>query len=93
MGEGAYLTEAGGKATQPIPRAQPYSGLEMGMHFPLHIGTEVVLSHVEGDPNRPIIVGALPNERAQSPVTGAEGTMNRIRTRSGATIEIDDVKG
>ncbi len=31
------------------------------MHFPLLKGTEVVLSCVNGDIDRPIIVGAVPN--------------------------------
>lgn len=41
-----------------------------GMHSPLHKGTEVVLVHMNGDPDRPIIDGDVANAETHSPVTG-----------------------
>ena len=87
------MSAAGGHATRPIKRAQPSAGAESGTHFPLQIGTEVVLSHVDGDPDRPIILGAVPNQFSDSPVTKAEATKSRIKTRSGVLFEIDDHTG
>ena len=55
-----------GKASSWLHMAQPYGGGGHGMHFPLHKGTEVLLSFVDGDPDRPIIASAVPNfEQAQ----------------------------
>lgn len=83
----------GGRATCAIKRAQPSAGKDSGMHFPLHIGTEVVISHVDGDPDRPVIIGAVPNVANRSPVTAADATKSRISTRAGVLIEIDDAAG
>lgn len=60
----------GGRASRRIRMAQPTAGAGYGMHFPLRIGTEVIVTHVDGDPDRPVIAGAVPNPRTQSPVTG-----------------------
>ena len=51
--------------------AQPYAGENHGMHFPLHKGTEVLLTFIDGDPDRPIVQGAVPNAETSSPVTSA----------------------
>lgn len=40
------------------------------MYFPLRIGTEITVTHLDGDPDRPVISGAVPNPRTGSPVTG-----------------------
>jgi len=80
----------GGKASRWIRMAQSLSGGGYGMHFPLREGAEVVLSHIEGDPDRPIIVGATPNAVTPSPVTGANATQSVIRTSSGIYHEWDD---
>jgi type VI secretion system secreted protein VgrG len=97
-GEGRYrvvlpLHEAateGGRASRWVRRAQPSAGAGYGMHFPLHIGTEVAVAHVNGDPDRPVIVGAVPNASTGSPVVGANATQSRIRTGSGLVFELDD---
>ncbi len=80
----------GGKASRWVRRAQPSAGSGYGMHLPLHIGTECVIGFVNGDPDRPIIVGAVPNSETASPVTGPNATHSRIRTGSGVVIELDD---
>lgn len=84
------LTEPGGRASRWIRMAQPYSGRGYGMHMPLHIGTEVAIAHIDGDPDRPIILGSVPNTETVSPVVDAEATKNRIRTRSGILVEFED---
>lgn len=81
---------AGGRASRWVRRAQPSAGGGYGMHFPLHVGTEVAVGHVNGDPDRPVIVGAVPNAATQSPVVAENATQSRIRTGSGVVIELDD---
>jgi type VI secretion system secreted protein VgrG len=60
------------------------------MHFPLKPGVEVVLAFVDGDPDRPIIVGAVPNPLTPSPVVAANLKENIVRASSGARIRIID---
>lgn len=84
---------SGGKASAWIRMAQPYAGANQGMHFPLHKGTEVLLTFVEGDPDRPIIASAAPNPETQSPVTNVNSSMSKIATASGNTIHLEDKEG
>jgi type VI secretion system secreted protein VgrG len=82
--------EEGGRASRWVRMAQPHAGPGYGMHFPLHIGTEVLLAHVGGDPDRPVIVAAIPNPDTTSPVTSVNATQSRIQTRSGIVVEFED---
>ena len=84
------VTTAGGQASRWVRRVQPSAGAGYGMHLPLHVGTEVAVAHVRGDPDRPVILGAVPNAATESPITQASATQSRIRTGSGVTIELDD---
>ncbi len=80
-----------GKASTSIRRAQPYAGpADSGFHFPLLKGTEVVVSYLNGDPDRPIIVGALPNALNPDVVNSDSNVFNRIRSTSGSLFEIND---
>lgn len=82
-----------GKASRYIRMAQPYSGANMGMHFPLHKGTEVLLTFMDGDPDRPIIASSVPNPDTASPVTGGNQTQCKIQTGGGNKIVIEDEDG
>ena len=79
-----------GKASRAIRMAQPYAGTDSGIHFPLLKGTEVIITHVDGDPDRPVIAGAVPNPDTQSPVDSSNATQNRIVTTSGNVFQMDD---
>lgn len=71
-----------------IRMAQPFAGpAQGGMHFPLRPGTEVVIAFIDGDPDRPIIVGAVPNPSTPSPITSAEPHLHRIRSQEGTFFE------
>jgi type VI secretion system secreted protein VgrG len=72
--------------------AQPYSGPGYGSHHPLHKGTEVLIAHIDGDPDRPIIVGSVPNPHTPSPSTSANATQSVIQTASGIRIEMEDLQ-
>jgi type VI secretion system secreted protein VgrG len=75
------------KASRPVRMAQPFAGPDEGFHFPLKPGTEVLLAFVDGDPDRPVIVGALPNPQTPSPVTAVNSHLNRIQTANGVVIQ------
>jgi type VI secretion system secreted protein VgrG len=81
------------KASRWIRMIQPSSGAGYGIHFPLHIGTEVAIIHLDGDPDRPVILGAVPNPATTSPVVQANATQSRIKTSTGIVFELDDDVG
>ncbi len=83
----------GGRASRWIRMAQPYAGNSYGMHFPLHKGTEVLLTFIDGDPDRPIIAGSVPNPETASPITSANLTKSMVRSASGNEYHLDDQKG
>lgn len=97
-GEGRYLvrlhfdTAPPGeeKASCPIRMSQSHAGAGYGMHFPLRPGVEVLVAFLDGDPDRPIIVGAVPNAMTPSPVAASNASLNRIVTASGISINIRD---
>ncbi|WP_437798257.1 type VI secretion system Vgr family protein [Sorangium sp. So ce693] len=78
------------KASRPVRMAQPFSGVGHGMHFPLRPGTEVLVAFANGDPDRPVILGAMFNPLAPSPVTARNANQSRITTASGAMLEISE---
>jgi type VI secretion system secreted protein VgrG len=82
--------QTGGNASRWIRMAQPLSGPGFGVHFPLREGADVVLAHVQGDPDRPIIIGTVPNAVTVSPVTRANPTQSVIRTSAGIHLEFED---
>jgi type VI secretion system secreted protein VgrG len=82
-----------GKASAYLRLMQPYGGSNHGMHFPLHKGTEVLLAFIDGDPDRPVIIGTVPNPDHPSLVTEANQTQCRITTAGGNKIHIEDQAG
>jgi type VI secretion system secreted protein VgrG len=79
-----------GRATRWIRMAQSSTGGGYGMHFPLHTGTEVIVAHTFGDPDRPVIVGAVPNAATEHFIQETRATRSAIRSRSGVIIDIED---
>ncbi len=82
-----------GQASAWVRMMQPYAGGAEGFHFPLLKGTEVMVSFVGGDPDRPVIAGTVPNVATPSPVTGGNATENVIRTAGGNVLQLDDTRG
>jgi type VI secretion system secreted protein VgrG len=83
----------GGKATTWVRMMQPHAGSPEGFHFPLRTGTEVMIAFLAGDPDRPVIAGAVPNATTPSKVTAANNTKNVIHTGSDNRLEIEDLAG
>ncbi len=63
------------------------------MHFPLHKGTEVLLTFIDGDPDRPIIASAVPNPATASPVNTENQSESVIKTGGDNKIRIEDREG
>jgi hypothetical protein len=82
-----------GRASRPIRMAQPHAGPGYGFHFPLRSGVEVILTCIDGDPDRPIIAGAVPNPQTPSTVDPKNARRNVIRTGGNNEINIDDTEG
>jgi type VI secretion system secreted protein VgrG len=82
-----------GKATAWLRMAQPYAGGDHGMHFPLHKGTEVLITCIDGDPDRPIIAAAVPNPETPSPISDNNQTMAMITTSGQNKIHMEDQEG
>jgi len=85
--------KSGGKASRYIRMMQPYAGSNYGMHFPLHKGVEVLLSFIDGDLDRPVINGAVPNPETNSPVSTGNQTQNMLRSAGGNELHFDDTQG
>ena len=79
-----------GKASSHVRMVQPYGGPKSGMQFPLLKGTEVMWGCVGGNPDRPIILGAVPNPKYRAVANNQLNDRNRIRTPSGIMMEFTD---
>jgi type VI secretion system secreted protein VgrG len=77
-------------ASRPVRMLQSHVGENYGTHFPLKPGVEVAIAFIDGDPDRPLIVGAVPNPIKPSPVTNANPNVHRIRTSTGITLDIGE---
>lgn len=87
-----------GKASSFVRMAQPYAGKPLdsssvGLHFPLHKDTEVLLTFIDGDPDRPVIAGAVPNTATESPVIAKNQTQSVFRDNFGNELVFDSTTG
>jgi type VI secretion system secreted protein VgrG len=104
----SYLTEEGwyviklpfdldewspGGTSRPVRFAKPYSGDNYGHHFPLIDSAEVALLFTAGDPNRPIIMGAMHDSLHPDLVTNLNNTRNLIRTAGQNELRMEDKEG
>ncbi|MGD0526283.1 MAG: type VI secretion system tip protein TssI/VgrG [Polyangiaceae bacterium] len=83
----------GSQASARIRMMQPHAGSPEGMHLPLRKGTEVVLSFLGGDPDRPLIAGAVPNPLSPAVVHSGNATKNVIQTGGMNQITMEDQQG
>ncbi len=72
-----------GEASTYLRMSLPMAGENQGLNFPLQPGTEVLWSCFGGNPDEPVIIGALPNAKTGNVVTRQNTKENRIVTRSG----------
>ncbi len=79
-------TDPDRKASTWIRMAQPYVGQDQGMYFPLAGGTEVLLTFINGDPDQPVISGALPNAAQPSLLTSDMNLQRTITAQVSQTV-------
>lgn len=79
-----------GEASLPIRLTQSYSGSGYGIHFPNHANTELLWACVDGNVDRPIGIGTVPNPSQSTPVNQKNKSQNIIRTASGNEFIMDD---
>lgn len=88
-----FVDEAGpkGRGSDYVRKLEPYVGPnQTGFHCPLVPGTEVLVGYMNGDIDRPVIVGAVHNADTKGVVTSDAHLFNRLKSQSGALIEIYD---
>ncbi|GAB7524487.1 type VI secretion system Vgr family protein [Paraburkholderia sp. 2C] len=104
----AYLTDKGeyvarfhcdfgnwpkGVESVPLRLAKPFSGKNnTGMHMPALDGDEALVGFREGNPNKPLLVGFIPNSQRPDLINSSRRRMSRneIRTQSGNKLWMDD---
>ncbi len=79
-----------GESSLPVRLAQPYSGAGYGMHFPNLADNEMIWACLDGDLDRPVGLGTVPNAIQASPTVAKNKTQNIIRTASGNEILLED---
>lgn len=87
------LRTGAGPSSCRVRRSEPFGGNGHGLHFPSLPGDEVMLSFVNGDPDRPVISGSVSNTSNSNVVNDAGPSVNRIQTPGGSVIEMDDTRG
>ncbi|MFW5784625.1 MAG: type VI secretion system Vgr family protein [Chitinispirillaceae bacterium] len=80
-------------ASKDIRLSQPSCGADYGFHFPSRQGAEMVLACIDGDPNKPLGLGTVPNASTISPVRKENRHQNMIRTGGGNELLMDDAEG
>lgn len=66
------------------------SGANHGMHFPLLKGTEVLVSFLGGDPDRPVITGSVPNSENPNKVNEKNAMQSGLSTAGGHYLAMED---
>ncbi|CAN5439190.1 hypothetical protein BH10PSE19_BH10PSE19_05180 [soil metagenome] len=81
------------QASPPIRLAQPHSGIDkQGLHWPLAAGTEVLVGFINGDSDRPVLLGALPNANHPGPLNYENSSQYQIQTKGNNYLILDDSK-
>ena len=86
-------TPTDGKSTRPVRMSQPHAGAGYGVHYPQHLKTEVLVAYKDGNPDRPLIVGAVPNPKTPSPVKGENKTQLILKSMGENMVLFDDKEG
>jgi uncharacterized protein involved in type VI secretion and phage assembly len=82
-----------GNFSVPLRMAQAHAGESSGIHFPLLKGSEVLVAFTDADPDRPVILSALPNPSHPSVVSDENLDVNMMRTPGGHKFSMTDTDG
>ncbi|HMA64196.1 MAG: type VI secretion system Vgr family protein [Fibrobacterota bacterium] len=80
-------------ASKGIRLAQAYNGPDYGIHMPSHAGAEMIIAHVNGDPDKPVGLGTCPNADTMTPVKSDNKQQSAIVTAGGNKVILDDTNG
>ena len=81
-----------GHGSDWVRKMESYLGNQYGNHFPLHKNTEVCLAFEFGNPDRPIIMGALHNSSNKNIVTSKNQKTSLTKSAGGNIMEMGDQK-
>lgn len=79
-----------GRASCWLRRMQPQMGLGYGTTFPLAPGVEVLVAFMDGDPDRPVIAGAVGNAESGYSESPASAQNTGLRTAGGNGLVFND---
>ncbi|MDR1313807.1 MAG: type VI secretion system tip protein VgrG [Deltaproteobacteria bacterium] len=82
-----------GGASPWIRMSQPSAGPGSGQHFPLRPGCEVQVAFTGGDPDRPVITGAVADGETGSFSNAATPAASGIGTRGGGALVFGENQG
>lgn len=88
-----YSEKSANKGSAWLRLMSPYAGPDNGMHFPLLKGTEVLIAFNGGDPDQPVILGAVTNSESKNVVTSDNHTKGGFVTPGRNVISMDDQEG
>jgi hypothetical protein len=83
----------GGKASAWVRMAQPYVGRGYGQNFPLTPGIEVLLTFIDGNPDRPVISGAVANAETGNVINASSNLASTIGTKGGSGLLFAEKEG
>lgn len=82
---------AKGRGSDYVRKLEPYVGPnQTGLHCPLVPGTEVLVAYMNGDIDRPVVIGAVYNPDMKAGVNSITRLFNRLKSQSGSTLEMYD---
>ena len=84
--------ESGGRSSCWIRQATSAGGSGYGFSQGLHVGTEVLVFHIDGDPDRPVIAGAVSNFEQPAEVRKENANQLTMASRQGIRITFNDAK-
>lgn len=94
-GSGQNAGDYGG--SKHIRLAQPSGGMSddkpYGIHFPSKRGAEMVLAYVDGNPDRPLGLGFVPNGASPSVTRNTNSVENVMRSWGGSELVMNDTDG
>ena len=88
------LGENGKNVTGWVPVASPYAFKESGLYFLPEVESEVLITFLMGDRNRPIVIGSLWNKVNTMPkdAPDKDNKNKLLKTKAGTTITITEEK-
>jgi type VI secretion system secreted protein VgrG len=82
--------ETGGASSCWIRLTTPSTGPSWGFSGQIHTGQEVVIFHIDGDPDRPVMAGAVPNFENPAIVTSQNPNVSQTVSRGQSGFRIRD---